>query len=46
MCLEHLADGVHRAGGHWEISDRSNLRGATLPIREEKRLCAGSLVSV
>lgn len=34
MRLSHLADGVHRAGGHWQISDRSDLRGGTLQIRE------------
>lgn len=30
MFPSHLPDGVHRAGGHWQVADGSHLRGATL----------------
>lgn len=41
MFLSHLADGVHRAGGHWEVADGSHLRGAALHdrSREQKKQC-------
>lgn len=42
VSLYHLADTVHRAGGHWEVSNRSGLRGATLQNTEEV-LCASDV---
>lgn len=34
--VSHLADSVHRTGGHRQVSNVSDLRGSTLKIREEK----------
>ncbi len=45
VILYHLADAVHRAGSHWQVSNRSGLRGATLQVRGEKVLCASSFTS-
>lgn len=37
MFLSHLADGVNRAGGHWEVANGSHLRGAALHDRSREQ---------
>ena len=39
VSLSHLADAIYRAWGHWQVSNRSSLRAATLQIRGVKVLC-------
>lgn len=46
VSLSHLADAVYGAGGHWQVSNRSSLRGAALQTREEKALIASHSLMV